>query len=243
MIGGDFTDEPAYKPASGGTWVIMFADLLSLLLTFFVMLFSMNGVQGQSWQAIVDSMNGSLNSKKTTQAEKQWSDSDNFGISKPLELKLGYLRTVIDQKLADDPVMKRSRIQLLDDRLVISMPSDMLFERGGSGFSNAAATHVLQELGNILRTVKNDVGVVGHVDASAIGGSDLVPSWQLSLVRAIAVSRVLRDSGYSYRIATYGNGDAGLGELGMDLTSEEEARLVRRVDIIVREADTEGWSE
>lgn len=243
MIDGHFTDETAYKPASGGTWVIMFADLLSLLLTFFVMLFSMNGVQGQSWQAVVDSMSGSLNSKKTAQAEKQWSDSDNFGISKPLELKLGYLRTVIDQKLADDPIMKHSQIQLLDDRLVISIPSDMLFERGSGGFSNAAAPRVLQELGNILRTVKNDVGVVGHVDAPAIGGGDLAPSWQLSLVRAIAVSRVLRDSGYSYRIATYGNGDAGLGEPGMDMPNGDEAKLARRVDIIVREADTEGWSE
>jgi flagellar motor protein MotB len=84
---------------------------------------------------------------------------------------------------------------------------------------------------------------VGHAAPAPQADEDLPTSWELSLIRAIAVSRVLQDSGYDKPIVTFGNGDARLGDLGSKLTFDEKSRLAQRVDILVREADNPGWAE
>ena len=42
-------------------WLVIFADLVALLLTFFVMLFSMSNVTVESWQKMVDALTDALN--------------------------------------------------------------------------------------------------------------------------------------------------------------------------------------
>ena len=42
-------------------WMITFADLLSLMLAFFVLLFAMSKVEVDSWKALVDSLSNRLN--------------------------------------------------------------------------------------------------------------------------------------------------------------------------------------
>ena len=41
-------------------WLVIFADLVALLLTFFVMLFSMSNVTVESWQKMVDALNDQI---------------------------------------------------------------------------------------------------------------------------------------------------------------------------------------
>ena len=49
--------------ASGlsSVWLVIFADLVALMLTFFVMLFSMSNVTAESWKKMVDALADALN--------------------------------------------------------------------------------------------------------------------------------------------------------------------------------------
>jgi chemotaxis protein MotB len=236
------TDSGASQSKS--TWLVMFTDLLSLLLTFFVLMFSMNAVQMENWKAVVGTLSDRLNPDHMLVSDKTWGGRPvTSKIDLPLSLKLEYLGTVISQKLADDPIFRQSRVQVLDGRLIISLPSDILFQKDSAVLRDAAAMHVLEALGNILRNVPNQVGVVGHAEPAPAADEDLPSNWELSLIRAIAASRVLQDSGFGRSIVTFGNGDARLEDLGVELSFEEKSRLARRIDIIVGEDDDKGWSE
>ena len=50
-------------------WMVTFADLTALMLTFFVLLFSMSKVETSHWEAIVDSLKHELNPSKSGQAD------------------------------------------------------------------------------------------------------------------------------------------------------------------------------
>lgn len=228
---------------SRANWLVMFADLLSLLLTFFVLIFSMNAVQIENWRSVVTTFSERLSPRHAMVSAQTWGGKPEAKIDTPLSLKIEYLGTVIAQKLGQDPVFQQSRVQFLDNRLVISIPSDVLFEKGGASFKNAGGRHALEELGAILHNVRSEVGVVGHAAPAPSTDEDLPSNWELSLIRAIAVSRVLQDSGYGKPIVTFGNGDARLEDLGTKLTFDEKSRLSQRVDILVREPNVQGWAE
>ena len=53
-----YSHEPA---VTGRAWMITFTDLASLLLAFFVLLFSMSSVRMDSWQVAIDSLSRTLN--------------------------------------------------------------------------------------------------------------------------------------------------------------------------------------
>ena len=51
---------PANRTASRQSWMLTFTDLVSLLLTFFVLLFSMSTLEIEKWEAITASLSRSL---------------------------------------------------------------------------------------------------------------------------------------------------------------------------------------
>lgn len=47
-------------PASDRAWIVTFADLAALMLTFFVMMFAMSGVKSDLWRSTVNSLTQAL---------------------------------------------------------------------------------------------------------------------------------------------------------------------------------------
>lgn len=47
-------------------WMVTFTDLVSLMLTFFVLLFSMSSLQMDEWDAMIDTLTQSLNPGKVS---------------------------------------------------------------------------------------------------------------------------------------------------------------------------------
>ena len=74
------TDQPA-QPAKGASnaWLITFADLAALLLTFFVLLFSMSQVNIDDWGAVKEALGTSLNPQRSTAGE---SAGSRFSVDK-----------------------------------------------------------------------------------------------------------------------------------------------------------------
>ena len=141
---------------------------------------------------------------------------------------------MIVEKFVDEPVLGRSIVQRLEDRLVISLPADALFEPGQTALTQAARNAALALVGS-LRYFSNRIEVYGHADPRPLRMPDMASNWELSIARAATFADALRESGYSRPIRAFGYGDARFADIAPALALEERYRLARRVDVVIRE--------
>jgi len=213
-------------------WMVTFADLVSLMLTFFVMLFSMSSLQMDEWDAMTDTLTQTLNPGKLTTVAAATAEFNIGTIFRRQATDLDYLSAVLLRGVAEDPLLKTSKIMLLDDRLVVALPGDLLFPSGKAEMPEEARS-ALFTLGSLLRNVGNQIGVNGHTDPSPPSGeSGFASNWELSIARSSAVANALRQSGYTDDIIAFGYADSRYAQLPK-ITEVERAKLGRRVDIVV----------
>ncbi len=223
----DIPERPAQKKA----WMIIFTDLVSLMLTFFVMLFAMSNVKVDKWDSMIDTLSQSLN---VTRAKAVVTSSAEYNVStivRKQAINLDNLASVLEKTVAEDEVLAHSRIMRLQDRLVIALPGDLLFAPARADLSEKAREAVFN-LGGVLRNIGNQIGVDGHTDPVLVTGGAYTSNWELSLARAAAVANALRRSGYTEDIVAYGFADSRFSQLP-DLPVDQRRALGRRVDIVV----------
>lgn len=225
-------DNAPKSEAPRNAWMITFADLVSLMLTFFVLLFSMSSVKMDEWDAMIDTLTQTLNPGKLTTVAAATAKFNIGTIFRRQATNLDYLSGVLEGSIASDALLSNSHIMLLDDRLIIAMPGDLLFPPGKAVMPDEAKT-ALFTLGSVLRNVGNQIGVNGHSDpVPPAAEKGFASNWELSLARASAVANALRQSGYTDDIIAYGYADSRFAQLP-NLSPTERTKLGRRVDIVV----------
>lgn len=225
-------NEPKKPGKPDHAWMITFADLVSLMLTFFVLLFSMSNVKMDQWDAMIDTLTQTLNPSKLTTVAAATSKFNVGTIFRKRAINLDYLSTVLEESMAQDTLLSQSQLMMLDDRLVIALPGDLLFSTGRAVMSEDAKS-ALFTLGSVLRNIGNQIGVNGHTDPRPPGsGSEFTSNWELSLARAAAVANTIRRSGYTDEIFAFGYGASRYDQLPK-IEEEKRLQLARRVDIVI----------
>jgi len=242
----NFESDNAGNEGPSESWLIIFSDLLALLLTFFVLLFSMSSVQISKWEAVVESLSENLNPNRAQIQDVDWENIEAAMVPQKEALSLQYLKKIFDDKFQYEPILRRSSVSLLDDRLVITLPADLIFKSGQSDFSRDAYETML-ELGAALQSIENKITVVGHTDREPTSGRYYPSNWELSLVRAISVGQLIEQAGYTQDIEIFGNGASRFDELDENIPLNERYLLARRVDVIIhresREQATDIYGE
>lgn len=217
-------------------WMITFADLTALMLTFFVLLFAMSKVDSSTWEAIVDSLKHELNPSKSGQGQSSGERNEVTRIIIPQSTDLDYLNTLIIGKIRDHPLLSRAILTRLDDGLIISLPSDALFETGSATLTEAAgeAAGLLVE---VLGLVGNRIDIHGHSDPTPIDGGEFVSNWELSVGRALSLATMLLQAGLDKDIAAFGFADSRYADISSEFTKEQRLSLGRRVDVVIREGE------
>jgi chemotaxis protein MotB len=220
-------------PIVGGNkaWLITFTDTVSLLLTFFVLLFSMSSISSDRFKEITDSLSQSLHPIKV---EKTVVPTVAFNIGtifRRQAVNLDYLASVLGEMAARDPLLSGIQLIRQEDRLVAALPGDLLFEQGRALMTDGARD-ALFRLGGLLRNIGNTIGTAGHSDPGPPAGQEFTSNWELSLARAAAVANALRRAGYPHDIVAFGFADNRYGELA-GLPENERQVLARRVDVII----------
>lgn len=219
-------------------WLITFTDVMALMLTFFVLLYAMSVPQIEKWEGISSALSFKFNKFEGDSFNAGSQDViniDKISTSKALDLR--YLKTIITSLLKERGI-EEALIYQNDKRLIVSLPSELLFE-SGSAQIGLDGKKVLFAVGGILARVKNRIEVVGHTDPNPINDDKAMyrNNWELSLARAAALSAVLYEVGYSEDIAIRGLSSARYDEMSADASQEERYKLSRRVDIILMEDD------
>lgn len=211
-------------------WLIGMTDLVTLLLAFFILLFSTTQPRTPQLQAASDALRarfaGEVSKTKIKDEKKSWEAE----IKDP-GLNLDYLHSVVKNYLAEDENLSNVTLWQNDDSVILSFGTDLGFYPGKSALSERGKT-VLNKLSVLLQRLPNTVEVIGHADNTAIQNDENFNSnWQLSLLRANATAIELKNDGYDSTILIRGRGSMDAGLLPEALAEETRNALSRRVDI------------
>jgi chemotaxis protein MotB len=227
-------------PPPNNAWMVIFADLTALLLTFFVLLFSMSTISVDDWEEVITALSNKLGPHFESDAGQEGSALSIETTFVPKAVNLEYLNNILTTKLAGDPVLGRATIKLLDDRMVISLPSDALFHPSSALLTEQALSAV-SLLGDALLVVGNRIDVAGHTDPRPIATWEYPSNWELSLARAISVAASFRRAGYLAPVAAIGYGDSRYDDIKDAIDEDEKLLKARRVDVIIREGAGQSY--
>jgi len=175
-------------------WVVTFGDMMSLLLTFFIMLVSLSEIkEEETYQALVDSMQRQFGYAKTL-------DALTPGESRPRSSAFKPLATTGRAKKKDTatggvpekaPSGEEPQVRIVRPGQMTAVGSVVFFDLGSDEISKSADA-VIKELAKQLRGKPQKIEVRGHVSAefaTRTEGTD--EAILLGFGRAAAVRRML----------------------------------------------------
>lgn len=223
---------PDQSDQTRSNWLVTFADLIALVLAFFVMLYATQKIERGDWQAMIASLSQSLNvtteSREAPQAEK-----NILIVDPPQATDLAYLEALLDGVREAEPALANIVMHRLDDRLVIALPGDLLFFPGRADPVPGASERIAI-LANLLRNVSNRLDVFGHTDPTPVPGQVFESNWELSLARAEMIAAMMRSAGYARPLGSFGLADTRFDEVAQITSRARRLQLARRVDLVIR---------
>ncbi len=191
-------DEPRNSEGDdeGGSpeWMTTFGDMMTLLLTFFVLLYSMSSIEEEQFEIALDSIRQGLGMSfhgGRTIASQRLLDQGAIGEGlNPINIDLlETVMTEIDQIIHEEDVDEDGiSMEMTQRGLEVRFTGEVLFDLGEAEI-RPEGQEILQEVAELIQEVPNDVMVEGHTDNLPIR-TDLYPSnWELSAARATTVTR------------------------------------------------------
>jgi len=179
-------------------WVTTFADLVSLMLTFFILLISMSTMDKTGLSDVESSFRKAvsvLNSGDKTELQIIPPMQMQKMVS-PRELMLAMRqnsRAIMRNSVLDHKV----RGVIVNDRLYLRIPDAILFDEG-SATLKPDSVKALTRLAQMLAMSPGNIRVQGHTNANLdMDNSAFDDPWSLSLARAASVLHILEDEGVS----------------------------------------------
>lgn len=217
--------------ASSSSWQTTYSDLVTLLLCFFVLLYSFSSLDAMKFRQVVSALQqslGILDGGKTIV-------DDTMGIGgQQLDMDWQQLETVrLElQRFIDDRNLKDVVSLEKEDRgLKLSFQGKVLFDLGRADL-RPEAMGALNEVAEMIKTWPNHVRVEGHTDDLPIENQRFPSNWELSVARAVRVLRFLvEEQGIDpKRVSAVGYGEY---RPILDNDSMENRAKNRRVDLVI----------
>jgi len=211
-------------------WLLTYADLITLLLAFFIVMYSMSRIDAKKFGKMSEALSGVL--KGGTVVIKHGDDigaMPGHGV-----LEVGHLKSLgqsIERSFKELGKESEINIELSERGLVIHVMEKALFDEGQSALK-PKARETLDLVAGHIRGLENHIRVEGHTDNKPIRTQRFPSNWELSSSRATEVLRYLSDN---HRIEPRRLSALGFGEyrpISANNSDENRAKN-RRVDIIV----------
>jgi len=181
-------------------WLISYADFITLLFAFFVVLYAFARADEQRQHQVSAAIDSGFQSlsiappavKNTPAAPKEsvTSSSGTNPSSAEIRAELESMRRNLQRRLFAQIARKIVAVQLSRDGLVISLREACFFE-SGTATPRPETTVTLQQIAQAIRGTPYDLRVEGHTDNVPIHNSQFDSNWELSSARASGIVRIL----------------------------------------------------
>jgi chemotaxis protein MotB len=222
-------------------WLLTYADLITLLLIFFIIMYSMSTINKTKFDEVVQMLTQAFGGSHSVVAmynngvmEKNFYPAQ----VKTRQQKSLYVKTV--SALQKEIQAKEVRVTADKRGIVISLNSDFYFPSGSADLRDSAE-NVLAKLSTIFQALPNDIRVEGHTDSLPITPGSLLAqkfptNWELSSQRAVNVVKVFEKSGLE-KGRVFASAFADTHPLKSNETPEGRA-FNRRVEIVILNTPT-----
>jgi chemotaxis protein MotB len=222
----------AEEPENGERWLISYADFITLLFAFFVVMYSVSAVNDGKLKVLGDSISTAFNpfipfsatniriveSQSGTQPNEQAFD---IGVLTFRKLKEG---------IRDFDRFEKIKVENEARGVAIRLPDEMVFESGKAEIL-PKFQESLQKIAKLLKEIPNHLQIEGHTDNIPISTSAYPSNWELSTARSVAILRgLIAASIEPGRLSAAGYGE--FKPISANDTPEGRAKN-RRVEIIV----------
>jgi chemotaxis protein MotB len=220
-------------------WLVSYADFITLLFGFFVVMYSVSQVSEQKYRVLSDTLSAVFRGNTPVPTELDTAldkyPTDHQGTISGLSPTVNLVDTrVLAQELESallhlvDP--KHVSVTATEEWVQIDLNANLLFD-SGSADPSEQAQRIFRDIAVRLAPYDNEIEVSGHTDNVPIHNARFQSNWELSSARASSVVRLLADSG----VKPVQLSAVGYGEFRpvADNASEEGRAANRRVVLMV----------
>jgi len=164
----------------GALWAVTYGDLMSYLVIFFLLLYSMVSTKNLDVQ---------------------------MGM-KSVEQQFGKESKALTELFSRRGIQQIARLELRENKLRIVFNAPILFDSGSADLKESSIPY-LSKLGEAIAELPNPIQIEGHTDNKPlVGNKKFVSNWELSSARAFAVLRAFEINGMpSGRLSAIGYGE------------------------------------
>lgn len=213
------------------SWLATYSDTITLLLTFFILLYSFSETNNEKLVQISNALQSQL-----VGVPISTNDGTNHltGIINPdTNEKTEYENLVekVNNILVDNGLDKVVGVREEDKGVVLQLSESILFDPAKAGLKKDSLK-ILDAISEILPQLENQIMIQGHTDNVPINSQKYPSNWELSTSRAVNVLRYfVEDKGFDpTRFSATGYGE--YSPLVENTTNENKATN-RRVDILI----------
>ncbi|MGM0519222.1 MAG: OmpA/MotB family protein [Campylobacterota bacterium] len=188
-------------------WLVQFGDLMSLLLTFFILLLSMAVMDKKKVEEYFDIMKKSMGfidkttsvetqtqKNSTAQSTSQDSQSESSQDSMAQEAAQDMAEIIQEINANSASELQEVSIEKGKNEFTLDIPSTIIFKEGEYELNSPAAKNFVAKIARVIRTMPQtfNIEIIGHTDRSQIN-SDEIPrdGWDISALRSISVVKEL----------------------------------------------------
>ncbi|MEK4701216.1 flagellar motor protein MotB [Solibacillus sp. FSL R7-0668] len=231
------------------SWLVPYADILTLLLALFIVLFASSTVDQTKLQQmsavfneIFTSGTGVMENPTVIQTPNGSTTDLQSGVSKYMEdqERLKESQNRVDEFIAINELEQQFETKMTDEGLLITIRDSVLFDMGRADVKAEYAT-IADELSQLLVfDPPRNIVITGHTDNVPINTNEFESNWDLSVMRAVnfmkevvAGNKELDSKYFSVK---------GFGEYNPIASNDtEEGRAKnRRVEVLVQPRVTES---
>ncbi|MFC0216639.1 flagellar motor protein MotB [Paenibacillus chartarius] len=199
------------------SWLIPYADLLTLLLALFIILFASSQVDSKKYDSLMQALNSAftgglsqfevsnvvpLDVNPNTEKQKSSEKEDSTSQGKPSvsqlqeqlkkeEKDLEELQQKLNQYIADNQLSAQLETKLTNDRLMITIRDRALFDSGSAALKAESQQLAATIAGMLAQYPGYEIEVAGHTDNIPIHNAEFESNWDLSAKRALNFMKIL----------------------------------------------------
>ncbi|MDZ5473522.1 flagellar motor protein MotB [Bacillus sp. 31A1R] len=244
------------------SWLIPYADLLTLLLALFIVLFSMSSLDAKKFQAMSEVFNEAFSSgtgifeypspipeDKAAAPDEQEKEEDQEKTDKKEKAKIDQekremlakqadkrelesIEKKVNSYIKDKKLSDQLEATMTDEGLLVMIRDNVLFE-SGSDEVRRQDLKIAEEISDLLvMSPPRNIVISGHTDNVPIKNARFSSNWELSVMRSINFMKILLENDQLDPSWFSAKGFGEFNPIASNKTTEGKAKN-RRVEILI----------
>lgn len=182
--------QKAAEEDGSGSWALSYGDMMTLLLTFFILIVSFSTTELIKFRKAMGSLRGAMGVLFEQDGAAVYESQTTMMRDPQLdqELMINALSEIEQQAFTMNEVGTGLEIEVDSEGLTFRLHDELMFNLGDTEL-RPQIKNMLDQIGTLISRFSCDVRIEGHTDNIPVSTARYPSNWELSALRAIQVLR------------------------------------------------------